>query len=224
MGLTEAPQAVGEPAVGKTRVLICDDHPVVRDGIRSMLSFAEDMEVVGEARDGLEAVDGAERLKPDVLVIDLEMPRLDGFEAISRVKERRPTTGILVVSGHESAADVSSALRRGASGYIGKDSPPDEFFRAIRAVADGKSALSPDASSVLLAQHQERPEELTGKEVEVLRLVSQGRANKEIAAELGRSIATVGRQLENIFAKLGARDRTHAVAIALSRGIIRFEE
>ena len=208
----------------KIRLLISDDHPVVRAGIVGMLSGEKDFEVLGEAEDGSEAVALADRLKPDVVLMDLRMPQMDGVEAISRIKERHPGMNILVLTTYESDADVLRALERGATGYMLKDAPREDLFEAIRATAQGKSPLSPDVAARLVQRVREPVEELLStREIEILELVAGGASNKEIAKQLWISDTTVKSHVLHIFNKLEVTDRTAAVTVALRRGIISLD-
>jgi DNA-binding NarL/FixJ family response regulator len=208
----------------KIRLLISDDHPVVRAGIGGMLSGEEDFEVVAEATNGSEAVDLANRMKPDVILMDLRMPEMDGVEAISRIKERHPEMNILVLTTYESDADVLRALERGATGYMLKDAPREDLFEAIRATAEGKSPLSPEVAARLVQRVREPVDELLStREIEILELVAGGASNKDIAKQLWISDTTVKSHVLHIFNKLEVTDRTAAVTVALRRGIISLE-
>ncbi|MGB3634748.1 MAG: response regulator transcription factor [Rubrobacteraceae bacterium] len=203
------------------RLLISDDHPVVRAGIGGMLSSEEDFEVVGEATNGSEAVALANRFKPDVILMDLRMPEMDGVEAISRIKEQHPEMKILVLTTYESDADILRALERGATGYMLKDAPREDLFEAIRATAEGKSPLAPDVAARLVHRIREPVDELLStREIEILELVAGGASNKEIAKQLWISDTTVKSHVLHIFNKLEVTDRTAAVTVALRRGII----
>jgi DNA-binding NarL/FixJ family response regulator len=209
---------------GRIRLLLADDHPVVRDGLRGMLSSEPDVEVVGEAANGEELLRLVERIQADVALVDLRMPVMDGVTAIGLIRERRPEMGVLVLTTYDTDADIRRAVEAGATGYILKDAPRDELYRAIRATAEGQSHLSPAVAARLMHRVREPGEEaLSGREIEVLNLVAQGMANKEIARKLHLSEATVKTHLIHVFAKLGAADRTHAVTLAAQRGIIRLE-
>lgn len=208
----------------KIRLLISDDHPVVRVGISGMLSGEEDFEVVGEATNGVEAVSLANRFKPDVILMDLRMPEMDGVEAISRIKAQSPEINVLVLTTYESDADVLRALERGATGYMLKDAPREDLFEAIRATAEGKSPLSPDVAARLVHRVREPAEELlSSREIEILELVAGGASNKEIAKQLWISDTTVKSHVLHIFNKLEVTDRTSAVTAALRRGIISLD-
>ena len=203
------------------RLLISDDHPVVRAGIGGMLSGEEDFEVVGEATNGSEAVALANRTKPDVILMDLRMPEMDGVEAISRIKEQHPEMNILVLTTYESDADILRALERGATGYMLKDAPREDLFEAIRATAEGKSPLAPDVAARLVQRIREPVDELLStREIEILELIAGGASNKNIAKQLWISDTTVKSHVLHIFNKLEVTDRTAAVTVALRRGII----
>ncbi|GAA4080034.1 response regulator [Nonomuraea soli] len=204
------------------RVLIADDHPVVRDGIRAMLETQDDLEVVGEAVDGAEAVRLAGTLRPDVTLMDLQLPELDGAGAIGRIRENDPGARVIVLTTYDTDSDISRAIDAGAIGYLLKDTRREQLFDAIRAAARGESALSPSiASRVLSWARSDPPGALSGREIEVLGAVARGLSNKAIAAHLCISEATVKTHLLHVFAKLGVDDRTAAVTVAASRGIIR---
>lgn len=208
----------------KIRLLISDDHPVVRAGLGGMLSGAEDFEVVGEATNGSEAVALANSTKPDVVLMDLRMPKMDGVEAISRIKERNPEINILVLTTYESDSDILRALERGATGYMLKDAPREDLFEAIRATAEGKSPLAPDVAARLVQRVREPADEvLSTREIEILEFIAGGASNKDIAKQLWISDTTVKSHVLHIFNKLEVKDRTAAVTVALRRGIISLE-
>lgn len=203
------------------KVLICDDHPVVRAGLRGMLSAEKDFEVVAEAANGKEAVELARQLAPGVVLMDLRMPGMDGVEAIARIKEVRPETRTLVLTTYESDADILRAIENGATGYLLKDTPKKELFEAIRITAEGKSLLSPEVATRLVRRVREPVEELlSSREIEILSLVAQGESNRGIAEQLWISETTVKSHMLNIFEKLEVGDRTAAVTAAIKRGII----
>ncbi len=207
------------------RILIADDHPVVRDGLAAMLGTQADFEVVATAADGQQAVRLAAELRPDVVLLDLEMPELDGVEALTRLRAASPAVRALVFTAFDTDERILSAVRAGAQGYLLKGSPRDELFRAIRVVSQGGSLLQPVVASRLMQRmarstEDDGPAALTGRQVEVLRLLAQGRANKEIAADLVISERTVKFHVSAILSKLGAGNRTEAVRLAVQRGLV----
>jgi DNA-binding NarL/FixJ family response regulator len=206
------------------RILVTDDHPVVRAGLSGMLSGEPDFEVVGEAQNGKEAVTFVGELNPDVVLMDLRMPEMDGVTAIQHIKSNYPDVHILVLTTYESDADILRAIETGATGYLLKDTPREELFGAIRMVAQGQSPLAPGVAARLM-QRVRNPEEegLSTREIEVLELVAHGTSNKEIAKQLWVSETTVKSHMLHIFDKLSVTDRTAAVTEALKRGIIRLE-
>jgi DNA-binding NarL/FixJ family response regulator len=203
------------------RVVVVDDHPVVRDGLRGMLEGQSDFAVVGEAADGLEAVALATSTQPDVVLMDLRMPRLDGVGAIGRIKAERPDTRILVLTTYDADRDIVRALEAGATGVLLKDAPREELFRAVRATARGEPVLAgPVAARVLTGLRQLPAETPSEREIEVLTLVARGLTNRAIGRQLAISEATVKTHLVHLYAKLGVSDRTSAVTAGLERGII----
>ncbi|GAA2259892.1 response regulator transcription factor [Glycomyces scopariae] len=205
------------------RVLIADDHPVVRDGLRGMFASGGDIEVVGEASDGREAVDRALALEPDVVLMDLRMPGTDGVTAIRELASLGASARVLVLTTYDTDSDVLPAIEAGASGYLLKDASPDELRRAIRAAHEGGTVLAPSVASVLMAQVR-RPAAagpLSERELEVLSLIAKGRGNRETAAELFISEATVKTHLMHVYAKLEVNDRAAAVAVAYERGLLQ---
>ena len=208
----------------KIRIILADDHPVVRDGLKGMIASQADLMVVGEAGNGEELLSLAGRVPADVALVDLRMPVLDGVTAIARLRERSPGVRVLVLTTYDTDADIRRAVEAGATGYLLKDAPREELFRAIRQTARGDSYLSPSVASRLVDKVRSPDrDQLSAREVEVLTLVARGYANKEIARSLRLSEATVKSHLLHIFEKLDASDRTHAVTIAVRRGIIRLE-
>ena len=200
------------------RVLIADDHAVVRQGLRTFLDLQDDIEVVAEAGDGDQALEAAERLQPDVVLIDLVMPRLDGIEAIRRLRERLPTTRAIVLSSFVDDDKLFPAVRAGAAGYLLKDVQPQELVEAIRTVHGGGALLHPQVAARLLEELTEDP--LTPREREVLVLIGRGMPNKLIARELSLSEKTVKAHVSSILAKLGVTDRTQAALYAVREGIV----
>jgi DNA-binding NarL/FixJ family response regulator len=211
-------------SAGTIKVLIVDDHPVVREGLAAMLARAPDIAVVGEARDGQEAIERAGALQPDVVLMDLQMPRVDGVEAIKQIRARQPRVQTIVLTTYGDDESIFRGIEAGARGYLLKDAPRDELFRAVRAVARGESLLQPAVATRLLDRFSRRPvaaqETLTERELDVLRLLARGAANKEIGAALHISESTVKTHVANIFQKLDVSDRTEAVTAALRRGLL----
>jgi DNA-binding NarL/FixJ family response regulator len=204
------------------RLLIADDHPIVRAGFEGMLTEKPDLQVVGEAGNGEEAVQLTDQLRPDVVLMDQRMPEVDDVEAIGRIKGDHPHVHVLVLTTLDSDADILRAIEAGATGYLLKDTPREELFRAIRAAARGEPVLAPSVTARLM-QRAQRPTRtaLSGREIEVLGLVARGGSNKELARELHLSEATVKSHLIHIFEKLGVTDRTAAVTVAIEKGILR---
>lgn len=203
------------------RLLIVDDHPVVRDGLRGMFADTADFEVVGEADDGEEALTLAQSLQPDVVLMDLHMPGVDGVSAIQQLSERGIQSHVLVLTTYDMDSDVLPALEAGATGYLLKDAPREDLIRAVRAVANGESVLSPSVASRLIDQVRNPPREtLSPRESEILKLIAGGATNREIAKTLFISEATIKTHLLHIYEKLGVRDRAAAVGEAYRRGLI----
>ncbi|MEU9360504.1 response regulator transcription factor [Streptomyces sp. NPDC048301] len=213
-------------ATGTTRVitlLVVDDHPVVRDGLRGMFAADPGFEVLGEAADGVAAVELTARLDPDVVLMDLRMPGGGGVDAIAELTRLGVRSQVLVLTTYDTDSDTLPAIEAGATGYLLKDAPRDELFTAVRAAADGRTVLSPAVASRLVSRVRTPApghESLSTREREVLGLVARGTSNREIAAELFISEATVKTHLTHVFAKLGAKDRAAAVALAYERGIL----
>ncbi len=207
------------------RVLIADDHPVVRDGLRGLMEIQPDIEVVGEARDGIEAVDQARSLKPDVMLLDMMMPGKDGVQVIIEVKEENPAARILVLTSYAEGEKAFPAIKAGALGYLLKDTSPEELLQAIHNVYRGQISLHPTVARLLveeLGQPSELPpteEPLTEREVDVLQLVAQGMSNQEIAEALVVGERTVSTHVSNILDKLHLANRTQATLYALRKGL-----
>ena len=207
--------------MNKIRILIADDHPVVLEGLSGMLAAQSDFEIIGLAADGETAVKMHGALAPDVTLMDLRMPRLDGVGAIEAIRAQQPSSRIIVLTTFDSDADILRAIEAGATGYLLKDAPREELFRAIRAAAGGDSVLAPAVAARLMIRMRAPAEEsLSAREIEVLQLVAKGANNKEIGKTLHISTATVKTHLIHIYGKLGVDDRTAAVTTALEKGII----
>ncbi len=212
--------------MGKIRILIADDHPVVREGLTAMLDRQEDMEVVGDASNGAAAVSKAAETSPDVILMDLRMPVMDGVEAMRAIAAQQPSVSFIVLTTYDNDEYIFKGIEAGARAYLLKDSPREELFKAIRAVHRGESLIQPSvASKVLdrfatLSRQSQSPELLSEREKEVLRLMATGAANKAIASALFISESTVKTHVQSIFQKLDVSDRTGAVTQALQRGII----
>jgi NarL family two-component system response regulator LiaR len=208
------------------RVLIADDHPVVRRGLGSLINIRSDMELVGEAVDGAEAVDKARLLKPDIILLDLMMPHKGGLEAIGEIKQENPEARILVLTSFADDDKVFPVIKAGALGYLLKDSPPEMLIQAIHDVYRGESSLHPTIARKLIRELNQPPadlppteEPLTRREMEVLRLVARGQSNQEIATELVISEGTVRIHVSNILSKLHLANRTQATLYALHEGL-----
>ena len=201
------------------RILVVDDHPVVRDGLAAMLNTQSDFQVVGEASDGEEAVRRVADCDPDVLLLDLEMPGVDGIETLQRLKEEKARARAIVFTVFDTDERIVSAMRAGAKGYLLKGAPREDVFRAVRVVNEGGSLLEPLIASRFLDSIN-NPDALTARQKEVLKLIATGLLNKEIADRLYISERTVKFHVSEILAKLGAGNRTEAVAIATQRGLI----
>jgi DNA-binding NarL/FixJ family response regulator len=205
------------------RVMIVDDHPVVRNGLIGMLEGDRGFEVVGEAGDGAEAVRRAKALAPDVILMDLRMPEMDGVSAIAALSQAGSSARVLVLTTYDTDSDVLSAIEAGATGYLLKDAPGAELFRAIRAAASGEAVLSPSVATRVVGQVRAPAapaEPISARELEVLELIARGASNREAAARLFISEATVKTHLMHIYAKLGVSDRAAAVAEAFDRGLL----
>jgi DNA-binding NarL/FixJ family response regulator len=210
--------------MGSIRLVVADDHPVVRDGLKAMLETQPDIEVVGEATTGAEALSLVRSLHPDVVLMDLQMPELDGATATRHIRAEYEDVHVLVLTTYDTDADISRAVEAGATGYLLKDARRDELFQAVRVAARGESVLSPGVASRVLGRMRAPAEEaLSPREIEVLTAVARGLSNRAIARSLHISEATVKTHLLHVFAKLGVDDRTAAVTDALERGIIRLQ-
>jgi DNA-binding NarL/FixJ family response regulator len=203
---------------GRIRILIVEDHHVVRQGIIALLRTYPDVEVVGEASDGLEAVERYRLLRPDVALMDLQMPRLSGADAITRIRAEFPGARFIVLTTFDGDEDIFRALQAGAKAYLLKGMTGEELLAAIRTVHSGKASI-PAAIAEKLAERVSG-QQLTGRELNVLERIVAGRANKEIALDLNISEATVKSHVNNLLGKLGVADRTHAATVAIQRGLV----
>jgi DNA-binding NarL/FixJ family response regulator len=217
MGVNE----LSSDGADRIRVLVADDHPVVRTGLAAVIAQEPDLVLVAQAENGERAVALFREHQPDVVLMDLRMPLMDGVEAIRRITEEFPAARILALTTYEGDADIRRALEAGARGYLLKDMLLSDVITAIRTVRRGERVI-PTAVAMRLAEFPERSD-LTEREVEVLQLVARGLSNKEAAQAIGRMDETVKIHLKNIFAKLGVDDRTEAVTVALARGLIHLE-
>jgi DNA-binding NarL/FixJ family response regulator len=207
-------------ADARLRLLVVDDHPVVRNGLTGMLASQADFDVVGEAADGAEAVTAVAALQPDVVLMDLRMPVMDGVDAIRAIRNGPAAPPVLVLTTYDADADIVRAIEAGAAGYLLKDAPPVELYAAVRAVAAGGAPLSPTVAARLVHRVRDQPETLSARELDVLRLVARGASNREVGRDLRISEATVKTHLIHAFEKLGVGDRTSAVTRAIERGLI----
>jgi DNA-binding NarL/FixJ family response regulator len=214
------------------RVLIADDQAIARQGLQVILSVEADIEVVGLAKDGQEAVELAEKLQPDLVLMDLKMPKLNGVQATKAIKEKFPTIAVLVLTTYDMDDWVANAIRSGANGYLLKDTPPQDIVNAIRGTVQGKSYVDPNVAGKVLQHMQQNPvarsklelsEALTERELDVLKLLAKGLSNQEIAESLHLSEGTVRNYLSTLFSKLGVSDRTKAAVLAIQHGLIQLE-
>jgi DNA-binding NarL/FixJ family response regulator len=227
-----------ESRSGPTRLAIVDDHQLAREGLRDMLADAPDIEVVGEAANGREALLLCSRLRPDLVLMDVRMPEMDGLAATREIKQRYPEVSVMMVTMHENPDYLLEALKAGAAGYVLKDAPRREVISAVRRVREGESSLDPELAARLLRRlatesggrrgaHSANgglAGALTPRELDVLRLMQLGRTNRQVAEELYISAGTAKRHVENIIAKLEVSDRTQAVVRALELGVLELSE
>jgi len=212
------------------RVLVVDDHAIVRKGVQALLSEVEGIDVIGEAGDGVEAISQTETLQPDVILMDLVMPRMDGIEAIARISGEHPTTRLLALTSFAGDDKVFPAIKAGALGYLLKDSDPEDLVRAIRQVYRGEPSLPSDIARKVLQElsrpvdRNPTPEPLTEREVEVLSLVAKGLSNQEIADQLVIAEVTVRTHVSHILSKLHLANRVQATLYALREGLTSLEE
>ena len=217
----------------RTIVLLADDHPLLRHSIRSVLEKEPDLQVIGEASDGEEAVTLAKELQPDVVLMDIGMPKLDGLEATRQIKAAHPNIAILVLTIHSDEQHIIGILQAGAAGYLTKSVFGEEVVQAVRGVVAGEMVLSPSIGQQLLKQAARYPtepvyleagEKLTTRELEIIKLAARGMSNKSIAAELGLTLRTVKGHLANVFSKLNVGSRTEAVIAGLRRGFLSLDD
>jgi DNA-binding NarL/FixJ family response regulator len=208
------------------RVLIVDDHPVTRDGLRTAFGMSEEIEVVGEAASGEEAMKAVEDLSPEVVFMDVRMPGMNGIQATRMIRERHPETKVILFTIDESRASVAEAIQAGVSGYLLKDAGVSELVNAARQAMQGKAVIHPSLTQAFIEEVQlvDRPSSpeapLSPREIEILQKIAYGATTKEVADQLGISFHTVKTHLERIFEKLGANDRAQAVAIAIRQGLV----
>jgi DNA-binding NarL/FixJ family response regulator len=207
------------------RVLIVDDHPVTRDGLKTAFGVSDEIDVVGEASSGEEAIKAVEEHTPDIVFMDVRMPGMNGIEATRLIRERHPETRVILFTIDESRASLSEAIQAGVSGYLLKDANVDELISAAHNAMQGKAVIHPSLTQAFIEEVQlvERPSgaaPLSPREVEILQKIAYGATTKEVADQLGISFHTVKTHLERIFEKLGANDRAQAVAIAIRQGLV----
>jgi DNA-binding NarL/FixJ family response regulator len=208
-------------ATRKSSVLVVDDHALLRTGVANIINQEPDLHVVGEAGNGVEALEAFERYRPDVTLLDLRMPVMEGVEAVRQIRERDPRARVIVLTTYDTDEEISRALKAGAKAYVLKDISADDLIGCIREVLAGKTYLAP-AAAAKLAEGVTRVQ-LTPRELATLQLMADGKANKEIAGELGISERTVKTHLGHLFEKLGVTSRTEAIGVATRRGLVRLE-
>jgi DNA-binding NarL/FixJ family response regulator len=217
--------------MSRIRVLIADDHAILREGVRALLRLSEDIEVVGEASDGREAIEACQRLEPDVVLLDINMPGLGGLEAAMTIRKESPRTRILVLTQYDDREYVARFLKLGVSGYVLKKTAGVELASAIRSAHRGGLVLDPEVARQALSEPptasvatgEDPYESLTPREKQVLRLVAEGHSNKEIAADLAISVKTAMSHRERVMEKLGFHNRTELIKFALRKGVIRID-
>ena len=212
----------------KIKILLADDHAIMRDGIRALLSLYDDIEIVGEASEGKEAIEKAQELIPDVVVMDIAMPGMDGLEATRRIKKNNPKVKILVLTQHDNREYILSAIKAGAAGYVPKKALGSELVSAIRAVCKGDSFLYPSAAATLIKDYLRRTDEepydrLTAREREILKLIAEGHTSREIAGKLFVSLKTVLGHRTKIMQKLDIHNRTELIRYAVRKGLITMD-
>jgi NarL family two-component system response regulator LiaR len=217
----------------KTRILIADDHAMLREGMRNLLSQEKDFDVVGEAANGEEAVRLAKELKPDIVIMDVVMPKLDGLEATKQVRQESPATALLILTAYSDIRYIIGLLEAGAAGYLLKNAPGRDVVKAIRAVRSGESVLDPEVTRKLVqrlaslsrgSDEREPGGQLTSREMEILKWAARGMSNKEMSEKLFISLRTVKAHMTNIFNKLGCSSRTDAIIKGLKQGYIALDD
>jgi len=212
--------------LAKTRILLVDDHAIMRDGIRALVSVEDDIEIIGEASDGKEAVEKSAQLNPDLIIMDIAMPKMDGLEATRRIKKKQPSMKVLVLTQHDNQEYVLSVIKAGASGFVPKKAVGSDLIAAIRAVHKGDSFLYPSAARVLMSNYLQHSdvadpfESLTAREREVLKLIADGHTSREIAEMLYLSLKTVLGHRNKLMQKLDLHNRTELVRFAIRKGLI----
>jgi DNA-binding NarL/FixJ family response regulator len=219
--MSPADAAADAPAPARKRVLLVDDHALFRMGVANIINQEKDLQVVAEAGDGAQAISAYEQHRPDVTLLDLRMPVLEGVEAVRQIRQRDPAALVIVLTTYDTDDEISRALKAGAKAYVLKDISADELVNCIRSVLAGKTYLAP-AAAAKLAEGVTRVQ-LTPRELSTLRLLADGKANKEIAAALDISERTVKTHLAHLFEKLGVTSRTEAIKVATRRGLVRLE-
>ncbi len=212
--------AAARPDTKRIRVLIAEDHSLVRRGLAAIINMEEDVTVVGEAGDGEQAIEQWRRLRPDVVLMDLRMPKLEGVEAIKRIRAEDPKAGIIVLTTFDHDEDIYAGLRAGAKAYLLKDVQPEELFDCIRAVHAGEAYLQPKVAAKLVQRVQEQ--QLTEREEQILKLLAEGKSNRAIGQALHITESTVKSHLKSLFVKLDATSRAEAIAFAARRGLVKF--
>ena len=215
------PQAEAVSAVAVAKVLLVDDHSLLRTGVANIINQEPDLRVVAEAGDGLEAIKAYERHQPDVTLLDLRMPVMEGVEVVRQIRERDPKARVIILTTYDTDDEISRALKAGAQAYVLKDISADALIACVHAVLGGKTYLAPAAAAKLAERVTHI--QLTPRELSALRLMADGKANKEIAADLGISERTVKTHLGHLFEKLGVTSRTEAIKVATRRGLVRLE-
>ncbi|MES1265380.1 MAG: response regulator transcription factor [Variovorax sp.] len=208
------------PRPAGIRVLIAEDHSLVRRGLAAIINMEEDVAVIGEAGDGQEAIDLWRKLRPDVVLMDLRMPKMEGVEAIRRIRAEDPKAGIIVLTTFDHDEDIYAGLRAGAKAYLLKDVQPEELFNCIRAVHAGEAYLQPKVAAKLAQRVQEEP--LTEREEQILKLLAEGKSNRAIGMVLHITESTVKSHLKSLFVKLDVTSRAEAIALAARRGLVKF--